>query len=51
MAQARSAREKRGFFLLAVRTEKNEVIKIFIISLDSNRRGKDFSVSGTASDD
>ena len=34
-----------------VRTEKNAVSKIFISSLDSNRRGKDFNSSGTAIDD
>ena len=36
---------------LNVRTEKNKVSKIFIISLDSNRREKYFNSSGTAIDD
>ena len=36
---------------LAVGTEKSEAGKIFMISLDSNRREEDFNPSGTAIDD
>ena len=45
------ARGKSEIPKLAVETEKSEVSKIFVISLDSNRKEEDFNPSGTAIDD